>query len=52
MSSIIIVAQMFVLQQINKRRDEQHPPPSEYTTEMKVAEKDSGDQASFFRYTI
>ncbi|KAJ5038641.1 uncharacterized protein L3040_006322 [Drepanopeziza brunnea f. sp. 'multigermtubi'] len=52
MSFILILAQMAILKFINKRRDKDHPHPSTYTTEMKVAERDNGDQASFFRYTI
>tara|TARA_R110002060_G_scaffold68932_2_gene77652 strand:- start:357 stop:725 length:369 start_codon:yes stop_codon:yes gene_type:complete len=51
MSFILIAFQWFILGQINKRRDEEHPHPNDYTTEMKRAEMDSGDQASFFRYT-
>lgn len=51
MSFMLIVFQWFILGQINKRRDEEHPHPNDYTTEMKRAEMDSGDQASFFRYT-
>ncbi|CZT05389.1 related to allantoate permease [Rhynchosporium agropyri] len=51
MSFVLIVFQWFALGRINKRRDEEHPHPNDYSTEMKRLEMDSGDEASFFRYT-
>jgi hypothetical protein len=49
---IFIVIQMFILKAINKKRDEQYGPPDAYTSDMRRAEMDRGDQASFFRYSI
>ena len=36
----------------NKRRDREHKPPAEYTAEEKAAERELGDNASFFRYVV
>jgi hypothetical protein len=43
---------MVLLSAINKKRDQEFGSPEAYTTEMKRAEMDKGDGASFFRYTI
>ncbi|KAK2624059.1 hypothetical protein QTJ16_006693 [Diplocarpon rosae] len=51
-SLAIVALQMFILTYINKLRDGEHPSPREYTSEMKKAEMDKGDRASFFRYTV
>jgi MFS family permease len=49
---IFIVLQMFILNTINKKRDEQYGAPENYTSDMRRAEMDRGDQASFFRYSL
>jgi hypothetical protein len=52
MTLILTVFQYFVLSAVNRRRDRENPKPEEYTQEMKDQEKDLGDDASFFRFTI
>jgi hypothetical protein len=36
----------------NARRDAEHKRPEEYTTEEKDLERERGDNATFFRYTV
>ncbi|KAK5046504.1 hypothetical protein LTR84_008307 [Exophiala bonariae] len=52
MTLILTVFQYFVLSAINRRRDRDNPKPEEYTQEMKDQERDLGDDASFFRFTV
>lgn len=52
MTLILTVFQAVVLSAINRRRDRDNPRPEEYTQEMKDQEKDLGDDATFFRFTI
>lgn len=40
------------LRRENKRRDRDFKAPSEYSRDEKVLEKDRGDYATFFRYTV
>lgn len=40
------------LRRENARRDRLYKPPSEYTEEEKALEREKGDNATFFRYTI
>ena len=49
---IFIIIQMVCLTRINKKRDEAYGSPEGYTSDMKRAESDRGNDASFFRYTI
>lgn len=52
MSFILVALQMLILSRINKKRTEEHGDPALYTQDMRRAEMDKGDQASFFRYAI
>jgi hypothetical protein len=49
---ILIIIQIGCLTHINKKRDEAYGSPDGYTSDMKRAESDLGNDASFFRYTI
>jgi len=40
------------LRRENARRDREYKPPSEYTEEERIAEREKGDNATFFRYTV
>jgi hypothetical protein len=52
MALILIIAQMFILSAINRKRDQDYGDPEDYTSAMKREEMDLGDEASFFRYAI
>ncbi|KEF63294.1 uncharacterized protein A1O9_01271 [Exophiala aquamarina CBS 119918] len=52
MTVSLTIIQYIVLGAINRRRDRDHPKPEAYTQEMKAAERDLGDNASFFRFTL
>lgn len=52
MAFILAVGMTIHLRRENARRDASYKPPSEYTEEEKTAERERGDDASFFRYTI
>lgn len=52
MTITLVVLQYIILSAINRKRDRDHPKPEEYTEEMKAAERDLGDNASFFRFTL
>ncbi|KAH6880027.1 major facilitator superfamily domain-containing protein [Thelonectria olida] len=43
---------MVYLRRENARRDREHKDPSEYSEEEKSAERERGDHATFFRYTV
>lgn len=52
MTLVLTVVQYVALSAINRRRDRDNPSPEEYTQEMKAEERDLGDGASFFRFTV
>ncbi|KAK8862043.1 high-affinity nicotinic acid transporter [Apiospora arundinis] len=52
MSLVLCVFMTLYLRRENARRDREHKAPSEYTTEERLLERESGDNASYFRYTI
>lgn len=52
MALVLSIFMTIYLRRENSRRDREHKPPSEYTEEERVAERDRGDLASFFRYTV
>lgn len=52
MSCILSIFMTIYLRRENKRRDAVHKAPSSYTKEEMTLEKDSGDNATFFRYTV
>lgn len=49
---VLSVIMHIYLRRENARRDREYKPPSEYTEAEKLAEREKGDYASFFRYTI
>lgn len=52
MTVTLTILQYIVLGAINRRRDRDNPKPETYTNEMKAAERDLGDNATFFRFTL
>jgi hypothetical protein len=53
MSTVLCIIMTIYLRRENARRDQVNPKkPSEYTAEEKYAERQLGDNASFFRYTV
>ncbi|KAK8134340.1 major facilitator superfamily transporter [Apiospora sp. TS-2023a] len=52
MSLVLCVFMTLYLRRENARRDREHKPPSAYTTEERLLERERGDNASYFRYTI
>lgn len=52
MAATLSIFMTIYLRRENARRDREYKPPSEYTEEEKVAEREKGDNASFFRYTV
>jgi len=52
MTVTLTIIQYIILGAINRKRDRDHPKPETYTEEMKAAERDLGDNASFFRFTL
>lgn len=52
MSSILSLIMTIYLRRENARRDRENKPVSEYTEEEMMAEREKGDNASFFRYTV
>ncbi|KAI9366978.1 major facilitator superfamily domain-containing protein [Aspergillus egyptiacus] len=52
MSTILCTIMTVYLRRENKRRDGLFKPPAEYTEEERTAERERGDYASFFRYTV
>ncbi|KAH7097519.1 major facilitator superfamily domain-containing protein [Auriculariales sp. MPI-PUGE-AT-0066] len=53
MSTVLCMLMTVYLRRENARRDAKyHKKPSEYTDEEKEKERDRGDNASFFRYTL
>lgn len=52
MALMLSVLMTIYLRRENARRDREHKPPSEYTEEERFAEREKGDNATFFRYTV
>ncbi|ORY60005.1 putative nicotinamide mononucleotide transmembrane transporter protein [Pseudomassariella vexata] len=52
MSLILCIFMTLYLRKENARRDREYKPPSEYTDEERALEREKGDNASFFRYTV
>lgn len=52
MAMVLSIFMTIYLRRENARRDREYKPPSEYTEEEKALEREKGDNASFFRYTI
>lgn len=52
MSTILSVFMTVYLRRENARRDREYKAPSEYTEAEQLLEREKGDNASFFRYTI
>jgi len=52
MAMLLAICMTTYLRRENARRDREYKPPSEYTEEEKILEREKGDNASFFRYTI
>jgi sugar phosphate permease len=51
MALVLSVWMLIYLRRENARRDREYKPPSEYTEEERIAEREKGDLATFFRYT-
>ncbi|KAL4973567.1 major facilitator superfamily domain-containing protein [Aspergillus desertorum] len=52
MSTILCSIMTVYLRRENARRDKEYKPPAEYSEAERAAEREKGDYASFFRYTI
>ncbi|KAM5350453.1 hypothetical protein ACJ41O_006958 [Fusarium nematophilum] len=52
MSCILCILMTIYLRRENARRDATHKAPTEYTRAEKELEQESGDNATFFRYTV
>ncbi|KAK4226024.1 putative high-affinity nicotinic acid transporter [Podospora fimiseda] len=52
MAMVLSILMTIYLRRENARRDREYKPPSEYTEEERVAEREKGDNATFFRYTV
>ncbi|KAL2825350.1 major facilitator superfamily domain-containing protein [Aspergillus cavernicola] len=52
MSTILCSFMTVYLRRENKRRDREFKPPGEYSEEERLLERERGDLASFFRYTV
>lgn len=52
MSTILSIFMSWWLRRENKRRDEMHKHPDHFTHEERHAEREKGDHATFFRYTV
>lgn len=52
MSLVLCVFMTLYLRRENARRDREHKDPSAYTTEERLMERERGDNASYFRYTV
>lgn len=52
MSCCLSIFMTLYLRRENARRDREYKPPSEYTEAERIAERDKGDNATFFRYTV
>ena len=52
MALILSAFMTIYLRRENARRDREYKAPGEYTEEEKVLEREKGDNATFFRYTV
>lgn len=53
MSTILSTCMTLYLRRENARRDQKNPKrPEDYTEDEKTAERERGDNATFFRYTV
>lgn len=52
MALVLSIFMTIYLRRENARRDREYKPPSEYTEAEKLAEREKGDSATFFRYTV
>ena len=52
MSMILQIIMTTYLRRENARRDRENKAPEEYTTEEKALQRERGDNATFFRYTV
>jgi hypothetical protein len=52
MAFVLSIFMTIYLRRENARRDREYKPPSEYTEEERIAERERGDNATFFRYTV
>ncbi|KAK3938031.1 putative high-affinity nicotinic acid transporter protein [Diplogelasinospora grovesii] len=52
MALVLSIFIAIYLRRENARRDREHKPPSEYMEAEKFAEREKGDNATFFRYTV
>jgi hypothetical protein len=52
MSTCLCIFMTIWLRRENARRIKAYKPPTEYTREEMVAEREKGDYATFFRYVI
>jgi hypothetical protein len=52
MSLILSCFMTLYLRRENARRDREFKSPSEYSLAERVAEREKGDNATFFRYTV
>lgn len=52
MAMVLSICMTIYLRRENARRDRKYKAPSEYSEDERVAEREKGDEASFFRYTV
>lgn len=52
MSALLSTGMTIYLRMENKRRDREFKKPEEYSAEEMALEREKGDNASFFRYTV
>jgi hypothetical protein len=52
MACCLSIFMTIYLRRENARRDREYKAPAEYTEAEKVAEREKGDNATFFRYTV
>ncbi|KAK3669545.1 hypothetical protein LTR78_010545 [Recurvomyces mirabilis] len=52
MSTCLSVFMTLYMRKENERRDAAHKAPEQYTEHERTAERERGDCASFFRYTV
>jgi len=52
LSIILCALQSVYLRRENARRDATHKPLSEYTAQNKHEERELGDSATFYRFTV
>lgn len=52
MACVLSIFMTVYLRRENARRDGEYKPPHEYTEAEREAEREKGDNATFFRYTV